>query len=163
MTENTENIIKLDIPSFVDMCQKIETLENENQNLNEELTHFKARSFACMQRCKELTAKNREIELELKDLKFTNKCLTPESSLGDLPKKYIHHVKDTAILHEPMEVIETLADLGGFQVYEVIGYNDEHEGYTMDLITDEFILAERASVQAEEELVSALGSYLGDD
>ena len=161
MTENTENIIKLDIPSFVDMCQKIETLENENKQLNEELTHFKRKSFACMKRCKELTARNREIELELKDLTFTNKCF--KSSLGELPKKYIHHVKDTAILHEPMEVIEALADLGGFQVYEVIGYNDEHEGYTMDLITDESILAEQASVQAEEELVSALGSYLGDD
>lgn len=162
MTENTENIIKLDISSFVDMCRKIETLENENERLEKELTHFKAKSFACMKRCKELTAKNREIELELKDLKFTNNHLSP-SSLSDLPKKYIHHVKNTAILHEPMEVIEALADLGGFQVYEVIGYNDEHEGYTMDLITDESILAEQASVQAEDELVSALGSYLGDD
>lgn len=161
MTENTENIIKLGLPSFADMCRKIENLENENERLEKELTHFKAKSFSCMKRCKELTARNREIELELKDLKFTNKCF--KSSLGDLPKKYIHHVKDTAILHEPMEVIEALADLGGFQVYEVIGYNDEHEGYTMDLITDESILAEQASVQAEEELVSALGSYLGDD
>lgn len=36
MTKNTENIIKIDINSFVDMCQKIETLTAQNEQLKDE-------------------------------------------------------------------------------------------------------------------------------
>ena len=48
MTENIENIVKIDIPSFQDMCKRITELEKENkklkadnQILGNELTYFK--------------------------------------------------------------------------------------------------------------------------
>ena len=85
MNENNENIIKLDIKSFVDMCQKIETLEKENNELKEENTYFKARNLSLATRCRDLVNENRELHLQLKDVEFTNKvfCNATPSDIAE--------------------------------------------------------------------------------
>ena len=83
----------------------------------------------------------------------------------NLPYKYLHQVDETRIMNLD-ELIESLAELGGFKVYEVKGFNDEHEGYIMELAednTDSFIEAELAAEAHENETVSAMGSYMEDD
>ena len=80
MTENIENIIKLDTNSFIEMCQKIDDLTEENKRLEDELTHFKARNFSLSKRCRELTIENHDLALEIKDMKFTKKYLTSEEA-----------------------------------------------------------------------------------
>ena len=49
-----------------------------------------------------------------------------------LPIKYIHQVDEKPIYCDHEEVIEALAELAGFNVYEVKGFNDEHEGYIIE-------------------------------
>lgn len=94
MTENIENVVKVDTQSFQDMCKKIITLENENKQLKadnkilgSELTYFKdyaadleEENNLLKNRCRTLTCENHKLGLELKDLKFTRKFLTSEDA-----------------------------------------------------------------------------------
>lgn len=81
-----------------------------------------------------------------------------------LPVKYIHQVDETRVYCNVEELIESLAELAGLNVYEIKGFNDEHEGYIIEVPgLDDFSKAELAAEKAEEEIVSSLGSYLGDD
>ena len=84
-----------------------------------------------------------------------------EDTINNLPKKYIHQVDESRIM-SLNDLVISLADLGDFNVYEVLGYNDEHEGYIFDLKHDDFLRAELAAESHEAEIVSAMGSY-GDD
>lgn len=83
-----------------------------------------------------------------------------------LPTRYIHQVDEKAIYHDAEELILSLAELAGFNIYEVKGYNDEHEGFIIEA-TDkelrEFLAAETASEEHEAELVDAISSSTGDD
>ena len=70
---NTENIIKIDIKGFYDLCNRLQELETENQQLKadakiigDELTYFK-------EHCADL-------EAEIADMKNTRKYLTAEDA-----------------------------------------------------------------------------------
>jgi len=81
----------------------------------------------------------------------------------NLPHKYIHQVDESRIMTND-ELIESLAELGGFVIYEVKGFNDEHEGYIMELADDDRpFLSDVAAEEFEEELTAALGSYMEDE
>ncbi|MBQ6512233.1 hypothetical protein [Methanobrevibacter sp.] len=60
--------------------------------------------------------------------------------------------------------IAALAEIGGMKVTKLFDDNMHFIGYTMDPIEEnDFIKAELATEQLENEQVSAIGSYLGDD
>lgn len=62
--------------------------------------------------------------------------------------------------------IAMLAELAGMKVTKLFDDNIHFLGYTMEPIDEElrdFLAAESASEKLEEEIVSAMGSYLGDD
>ena len=83
-----------------------------------------------------------------------------------LPCKYIHQVEGKPIYSDHEEVIEALSEIAGFRAYRVKGFNDEHEGYIIEAEDPElrkFLEAEIASEKMEDEIVGAMGSYLGDD
>lgn len=89
-----ENIETVDTQSFQDMCQKIETLENEKKALQQELkllgselTYFKEYAAdleeditAIKAECRTLSSENHELSLEIKDMKFTKKYLNSEEA-----------------------------------------------------------------------------------
>ena len=87
MNGNNENIIKLDIKSFVDMCQKIETLTAQNEQLmDENETLFETNELLIKEirdikaKCSELSKENISLKLEIKDMKFTRNFLTGEDA-----------------------------------------------------------------------------------
>ena len=87
MNENSENIIKLDINSFVSMCQKIETLTATNEQLmDENETLFETNELLIKDirdikaKCSELAKENQALKLEIKDMKFTRNFLTSEDA-----------------------------------------------------------------------------------
>ena len=87
MNENNENIIKLDINSYVSMCQKIETLTAQNEQLTDENeTLFETNEILIKEirevkaKCSELSKENQALQLEIKDMKFTRNFLTSEDA-----------------------------------------------------------------------------------
>lgn len=87
MTKNIENIIKIDIKSFVDMCQKIETLTAENEALKDENeTLFETNEDLIKEirdlknRCSILSEENSKLSSEIQDMKFTRNYLTSEEA-----------------------------------------------------------------------------------
>lgn len=83
-----------------------------------------------------------------------------------LPTRYNHQVNTSGIYFDPEEVIESLAELAGFTAYKILDENSNHEGYVLeanDKELREFLAAEDAAEQHENEIVSTMGSYLGDD
>jgi len=105
MTENTEKIVKVDTKSFQDMCQKIINLEKENKQLRKdhqvlgsELTYFKEYAADLEEevnllknRCRTLTCRNHDLELEIKDMKFTRKFLTSEDAGKRFAQELLGH------------------------------------------------------------------------
>ena len=71
--KNTENIIKIDIKSFVDMCQKIETLTSENEALKDE-------NETLFETNEDLIKEIRKLKKDLQDMKFTRNYLTSEEA-----------------------------------------------------------------------------------
>lgn len=87
MTKNTENIIKIDINSSVDMCQKIETLTAENEQLKDENeTLFETNEDLIKEirdlksRCFALSEENINLSSEIRDMKFTRQYLTSDEA-----------------------------------------------------------------------------------
>ena len=84
-----------------------------------------------------------------------------------LPIKYNHQItNEHEIYIDSEEIIESLADLAGFTVYKILDENSCFAGYFMeanDKDLREFLAAESAAEQHENEIVSAMGSYMGDD
>ena len=87
MNENNENIIKLDLNSYVSMCQKIETLTAQNEQLKDENeTLFETNEILIKEirdikaKCSELSKENISLKLEIKDMKFTRNFLTSEEA-----------------------------------------------------------------------------------
>jgi hypothetical protein len=81
-----------------------------------------------------------------------------------LPVKYNHQTSRP--IYDVEETIETLAELAGFKVYEILDENSNFVGYTLQPIDkelDHFINAEIATEEHEAEIVGAMGSFLGDD
>lgn len=83
----TENIIKIDINSYVSMCQKIETLTAQNEQLTDENeTLFETNEILIKEirdikaKCSELSKENTSLKLEIKDMKFTRNFLTSEDA-----------------------------------------------------------------------------------
>ena len=78
--------------------------------------------------------------------------------------KYNHQTSRP--LYDTEEAIESLAELAGFKVYQILDENSNFVGYTLqpnDEELDHFINAEIAAEEHEAETVSAMGSFLGDD
>ena len=138
MVRMNENIVKLEAKGFQDFCKYVRDLEEKNKTLEKQ---------------------NRILSDELSY--FKEQCADLEDTINNLPKKYIHQVDESRIM-SLNDLVISLADLGDFNVYEVLGYNDEHEGYIFDLKHDDFLRAELAAESHEAEIVSAMGSY-GDD
>ena len=80
MSENIENIIKLDINSYVSMCRKIEQLENENQSLRIDNDFLQRQNRSLKLRCSKASIQVRELESEIADLRFTHNYLTSEEA-----------------------------------------------------------------------------------
>lgn len=55
-------------------------LEEENRQLKEQLTYFKARNFSLVKHCQKLASRNQKLECEIADLRFTHKYLTSEEA-----------------------------------------------------------------------------------
>ena len=80
-TEQKElDFIKVDTQSFIEMCEKIETLEKTIEEITEENTYFKARNLALATRCRDLAQENHDLAVEIKDMKFTHKMLNSEEA-----------------------------------------------------------------------------------
>lgn len=138
-TENNANIAKIEITGFQDLCRRYGQLEQEN---------------------KQLKANNRIMADEL--TYFKEYAADLENAVNNLPKRYIHHIDETRIIPNINDLLEALIDLGGFTVSEVIGYNDEYEGYIIERVDDDFLNAELAAEAHENEIVSAMASYMED-
>ena len=81
MTENRDiDFIKVDTQSFIEMCEKIETLEKQIQEITEENTYFKARNLSLATRCRDLSQENHDLKMEIQDMRFTRKYLTSEEA-----------------------------------------------------------------------------------
>ncbi|WP_305514430.1 hypothetical protein [Methanobrevibacter sp. V14] len=135
MTENIENTEKI----------KIKEILEELHYLREQNT--------------KLEANNKILGNEL--TYFKEQTAELEDLLNNLPKKYIHQVDESSIINLE-DLVISLAELGDFTVYEVLGYNDEFEGYIMELNNNSFLKAELAAEQYENEICNAMASY-GDD
>lgn len=89
--ENLENIIKLDMPSFISMCKKIETLESQKEILRDENeTLFETNEEliktirGLKERCSEYSQHIMELEAEIKDMKFAKECLGVPMTPADI-------------------------------------------------------------------------------
>ena len=81
MTDNKQlNFVKIEAKGFQDLCKKLAELEKQNDELQEELTHFKAKNYSLSKRCRKLATENQDLALEVKDLKFTHNYLTSEEA-----------------------------------------------------------------------------------
>ena len=101
MTKNNENIAKIDIKGFYDLCNRLKELEEENEQLKannqlmaDELTYFKElaadyedeinvlkrQNEALKLRCSDYSLKIGKLESEIADMKFTRKYLTSEEA-----------------------------------------------------------------------------------
>jgi len=82
-----------------------------------------------------------------------------------LPKRVVRKVDENSIYTSKDELIESLAELAGFTVFEV--YDETaFQGYAIEAVDEElraFLAAETATEQHEAEVVAAMGSFLGDD
>ena len=76
----TENIIKLDLNSFQDMCKTIEELTKENQDLKLDNDFLQRQNNALKMRCSNYCLQVRDLEAEIKDMKFTRNYLTGEEA-----------------------------------------------------------------------------------
>ena len=86
MSDNID-FIKVDTQSFIDMCEKIETLEKQNQEISEENTYFKARNLSLATRCRDLAKENHALQVEIQDMKFTRNYLTSEEAGRQLARE----------------------------------------------------------------------------
>ena len=74
--QNKTNTLKID-----EILEELHYLRDRNEELESELTHFKARSLAMAQRCRDLSRENMKIESELADLRFTKNFLNVEDTV----------------------------------------------------------------------------------
>ena len=78
--KNNKNSINKDIRSIEDLILENEALQEHIDFLENELLHYKAKSLAMAQRCRDLSQANMEMESQIADLKFTRKYLTSEEA-----------------------------------------------------------------------------------
>ncbi len=103
MTKNNQNIAKIDVKGFQDLCNHFAELEKENQQLKadnkilgNELTYFKEYAADLEEdvnnlkaRCQKLATENHDLLLENQDMKFTRKYLTSEEAGRALAQKLL--------------------------------------------------------------------------
>lgn len=94
MTKNNQNIAKIDVKGFQDLCNHFAELEKENKQLKQdnkvlghELTYFKEYAADLEEdvnnlkaNCRKLTSENMSLKSEIKDMKFTRNYLTGEEA-----------------------------------------------------------------------------------
>ena len=80
MSENIENIVKIDTNSFADMCKHIIELEEENKSLKTDNDFLDKQNRALKLRCSKYAVENRKLTDEVNDLRFTHKYLTAEEA-----------------------------------------------------------------------------------
>lgn len=79
----------------------------------------------------------------------------------NLPQKQVSEVDKTAIFHNQEDLIIALADLAGFNVFEIRG-----EGFVIEPVDEElneFLNGELAAEKYEAEISAEMGYFLGDD
>ena len=85
-----------------------------------------------------------------KDIHFNNIC-------------YVHE-SDDYLITDIFELIDELANLAGMKVTRIFDNADQFVGYDMKLDEDnEFLKAEAAAEQYENDIVSAISSYMEDE
>ena len=80
MSENIENIVKIDSKSFADMCKQIIELEEENKSIKMDNDFLQRQNAALKLRCSKYSIENRELQDEINDMRFTRKYLTSEEA-----------------------------------------------------------------------------------
>lgn len=78
MTENTENIVKIDTQSFIDMCQKIELQESQIKDLKLENEILRDENESYFETQESLILEVRELRKMVDGLKINNSKLTIE-------------------------------------------------------------------------------------
>ncbi len=76
----TDEIIKLDLRSFQDMCKTIEELTQANQDLKLDNDFLQKQNNALKLRCSKYCLQVQKLESEIADLKFTHNYLTSEEA-----------------------------------------------------------------------------------
>ena len=89
----TENIIKLDLNSFQDMCKTIEELTKENQDLKLDNDFLQRQNKALKLRCGKYCLQIRDLESENADLKFSKNFLTDTAEENFIANGEAHYEK----------------------------------------------------------------------
>lgn len=67
-------------PKLDEVLEELYALREENQQLKVDNDFLERQNTACKLRCSKLTIQVRELESEIKDLRFTHKYLTSEEA-----------------------------------------------------------------------------------
>ena len=98
MSKNNENIAKIEIKGFQDLCRRFGELQQENKKLKQgnqivqdELAYFKEyaadleeENARLKARCRELSSENHDLLVENKDLKFTRTHLLTDFEKAEI-------------------------------------------------------------------------------
>ena len=80
-TEQKElTFINIEAKGFQDICNRLAELEEENKNLKIDNDFLQKQNAACKMRCSKYALQVRELESEIKDLRFTHNYLTSEEA-----------------------------------------------------------------------------------
>ena len=80
-TEQKElTFINIEAKGFQDICNRLAELEEENKSLKIDNDFLQKQNAACKMRCSKYALQVRELESEIKDLRFTHNYLTSEEA-----------------------------------------------------------------------------------
>ena len=104
------------------MCKNITELTEENKSLRLDNDFLEKQNTACKLRCSKLTIQVRDLESEIKDMKFTRKYLTSEDAGRAFARELLGKPMTEADLAEEKAIVE------GEQAYYEMGtalYGDD--------------------------------------
>ena len=97
----------------------------------------------------------------IKHARIVTKAPIQFNEFAGIPSVCVTEKPDAIADHDVF--ISALAELAGMKVVGNYDDNMNFIGYSMELIEDEFVQAELAAEQYENDIVSALGSFMEDD
>ena len=132
MNENIENIVKIDIPSFQDMCKRITELEKENkqlkadnQILGNELTYFKEYAADLENEVNRKERMVNGLRLNLKSTtaernEYCKKCNALSKELTEEKQKYneFYETEYIARIEECNRLFGELMDIKSLSMFE---------------------------------------------
>lgn len=105
-----------------DILLEIQELREENQQLKVDNDFLQRQNAACKLRCSKLTIQVRDLESEIKDMKFTRKYLTSEDAGRAFARELLGKPMTEADIAEEKAIVE------GEQAYYEMGtalYGDD--------------------------------------